>query len=177
MGEEDELSKLRKARLQEMQQESEWRKQGHGTLRELADEREFVKSVAHHERAVVFLDGDSNAQVASDEVHAALGRIAGKHIEAQFWRLSADKAFFLTHMVELEGYPAIFVLKHGKVVKHLPPSQLFEFSSSTSPLFPRHLNQLLRRAGAIAKVEEEASNSEDDEELRQEEERRRLRRR
>lgn len=158
---EDDLKKLREARMQQMRDEQRWRKIGHGDLRELADEREFLSAIKPHERAVVLLD-DGRA-VASD-VLRALTRLAKKHLESQFCRLPSDKAFFLTHMVELEGLPAIFIVEEGQVTKQLSPSTLFEYSSASSPLFIKHLAKALLRVGGISNAEAGSSCSEDDEE-------------
>mmetsp|Transcript_5434 Transcript_5434/g.16156 ORF Transcript_5434/g.16156 Transcript_5434/m.16156 type:complete len:234 (+) Transcript_5434:74-775(+) len=165
-GEEDpdaELRRLRAARMAQMRDEHAWRRQGHGELRELADEREFVEAIKPHERAVVLLDDGRSA--VGDDVRKALAKIAKAHLEAQFCRLPADRAFFLTHMVELEGLPTLFLLRDGEVTRHLPPSRLFEYASASSPLFAGHLVRLLHRAGALTSAEG-ASDSEDEDEDR-----------
>jgi len=159
--EEDELTRLRKARMAQMRDEQVWRTQGHGNLRELADEREFVEAIKPHARAVVLLDDE--LQESAEGVRRALERLSRKHLEAQFCRLRADRAVFLTRMVEIEGYPAIFVLRDGMVTRHLPPDLLFQYSSSTSPLFTGHLAKLLLRVDALTSAEEaEGSASEDE---------------
>ncbi|CAK9059298.1 unnamed protein product [Durusdinium trenchii] len=137
VDEEDELTRLRRERKAQLQKEQIWKKQGHGALRELADEKEFVQSIAPHERAVMLLDDGGSA--------------AG-------W-LSAEKAFFLTQMIDLQAFPTIFVLSYGEVTRHLPPSQLFCYSSASSPLFPKHFRSLLHRSGAIEHAEDSESGS------------------
>lgn len=156
-----ELCRLRQARMAEIRTEHEWRQQGHGSLRELADEREFVQVVQPHERAVVLLDDESAAGAV--EVCEALHRLSKKQLETQFCRLPVERAAFLTRMVELDGLPALFVLRNGEVTRHLPPSRLFEYSSASSPLFKRHLSRLLRRFGALTNEVDGGSSSEDEE--------------
>merc|ERR1712227_1071893 len=101
--------------------------------------------------------------MGAEDVRRVLSRLATKHMEAQFCRLRADRAVFLTHMVEIEGFPCIFVLRDGQVTRHLSPDRIFEYSSASSPLFAGHLARLLLKVGAITSAEEaEGSASEDD---------------
>eukprot|EP00438_Fugacium_kawagutii_P001705 Skav202847 [mRNA] locus=scaffold2311:33361:33792:+ [translate_table: standard] len=134
--------------------------QGHGSLRELVSEKEFVETIAPHERALVLLD--DGAASAGEVCRKVLGRLASKHLETQFCWLPAERAFFLTQMVDLQGLPTIFVLSYGEVTRHLPPSQLFSYSSASSPLFPKHLRNLLRRSGAIENTDDSESGSDAD---------------
>eukprot|EP00933_Yihiella_yeosuensis_P017013 TRINITY_DN14337_c3_g8_i1.p1 TRINITY_DN14337_c3_g8~~TRINITY_DN14337_c3_g8_i1.p1 ORF type:complete len:257 (-),score=62.65 TRINITY_DN14337_c3_g8_i1:56-826(-) len=163
----EELRKIREARKKQMQEEKSWREQGHGSLMELKDEREWVEQLGPHERSLVLLD--DAATDAGKACHKALTRIARAHLEAQFWSLHPERAKFLTTMVELDGFPAIFVLHKGEVTRHLPPSIIFQYSSASSPLFPSHLTKLLFIAGAITDPEndgeaEEQADSEQSEE-------------
>jgi len=158
---EDEWQRLRAARMARLRDEDTWRRQGHGKLRELADEREFVEAIRPHERAVALLD-DGRSAVA-DDVRGALESLAKCHMETLFCRLPADRAMFLTHMVELEGLPTIFVLRDGAVRRHLPPSRLFEYASASSPLFKGHLARLLQKVDAVTS-DDKGSSSEEEEE-------------
>uniref|UniRef100_A0A7S2MVH3 Phosducin thioredoxin-like domain-containing protein n=1 Tax=Zooxanthella nutricula TaxID=1333877 RepID=A0A7S2MVH3_9DINO len=154
---EADLRKAREARLAQLKEQQAWRQQGHGSLRELQDEAEFVRIIGPHDRVVVLLDDGREA--AAEDVKRALDRLAKSHLEAQFCRLPVERAYFLTTMVQLEGLPAVFILRDGQVTRHLPPSRLFEFASASSPLFPGHLARLLHRTGALLSAEG-ASDSE-----------------
>ena len=123
-------------------------------------EKEFVETIAPHERALVLLD--DGAASAGEACRKVLGRLASKHLETQFCWLPAERAFFLTQMIDLQGLPTIFVLSYGEVTRHLPPSQLFSYSSASSPLFPKHLRTLLHRSGAIENTDDSESGSDDD---------------
>ena len=90
--EEDELMRLRRERKAQLQQESVWKKQGHGSLRELADEKEFVQTIAPHERALVLLDDGRSS--AGEVCRKVLGRLASKHLEAQFCSLAKWRFIF-----------------------------------------------------------------------------------
>lgn len=160
VDEEDELMRLRRERKAQLQKESVWKKQGHGSLRELVSETEFVETIAPHERALVLLD--DGAASAGEVCRKVLGRLASKHLEAQFCWLPAERAFFLTQMIDLQGLPTIFVLRYGEVTRHLPPSQLFSYSSASSPLFPKRLRNLLHRSGAIENVDDDSDSASDD---------------
>lgn len=159
---EKELKEIRAARMAQMANETTWKAQGHGKLRELQDEKEFVATIAPHERAVVCLeDGDSPG---ADEVVEALAKLAPRHLEVQFCRLPVERALFMTRMVQLEGLPCLFIVSYGEVQKMLSPTTLFERSSASSPLFPKHLARLLYRVGAMT-TPEAASGSEDEDEM------------
>eukprot|EP00401_Gymnodinium_catenatum_P078283 CAMPEP_0117511992 /NCGR_PEP_ID=MMETSP0784-20121206/28799_1 /TAXON_ID=39447 /ORGANISM="" /LENGTH=317 /DNA_ID=CAMNT_0005307693 /DNA_START=198 /DNA_END=1148 /DNA_ORIENTATION=+ len=137
VNEDDELQRLRKARLAQMQQEQQWRQSGHGQLRELNNEVDFIGVVKPRERAVVLLSEGGYSDRQAPEVIEALEQLAKKHVEAQFCHLELAKAGLLSCIVNLdEGLPVVFILKHGEVTHSLPPPRLFEFCSSTSPMFP-----------------------------------------
>lgn len=155
-----ELKRLRQARMKQMQEEEVWRQQGHGSLRELADEREFIEAIKPHERALVLLDDDSAG--VQEEVRQVLEQLSRRHLEAQFCRLRVDRATFLTHMIELRGLPTLLLLRHGEVVRHLSPENLFEYASASSPLFRGHLSRTLLRLGAL--LEEGGGSSDEGEE-------------
>lgn len=172
-NEDEELQKLRAARKAALQTEQNYRRQGHGVLKELANEFEFIGVVKPHERAVVLLDeGGSTAT----EVGDALGELAKKHLEAQFCRIPLDKAGLLGYCVNIdEGLPMIYILKHGEVRMALPPRRLFEYSSASSPLFARNLQRLLRSCGAIGSGEDKGSSDEDYDSEEEDKQRRRRR--
>jgi len=171
--EDDELKALRARRLAEMQQEKTWRASGHGKLRELNNEADFIGVVQPRERAVVLLS-DSMHDKEAPEMVEAMEKLAVKHVEAQFCHLEYSKAGLIGAMVDLdEGLPVVFVLKHGKVTRSMPPGTLFQFSSASSPMFAKHLASMLRRVGGIGS----GTNTNSDSECDSEEEDRRRRRR
>lgn len=172
--EDDQLRQLRAARLAQMQQEHSWRASGHGHLRELNNEADFIGVVRPRERAVVLL-ADSSSNEAPN-IEEALVKLAKKHVEAQFCSLPLEKAGIISAILNLEeGLPVVFVLKHGQVTQSLPPRFLFEYSSASSPLFPKHLASLLRKCGGIGSGVDNA-NSDSGDESEEEEIRRRRRR-
>eukprot|EP00928_Gymnodinium_smaydae_P011838 TRINITY_DN1432_c0_g1_i2.p1 TRINITY_DN1432_c0_g1~~TRINITY_DN1432_c0_g1_i2.p1 ORF type:complete len:277 (-),score=66.22 TRINITY_DN1432_c0_g1_i2:97-927(-) len=175
VSEDDELKKLRAQRMAQMQQEQSWRQQGHGKLRELQNEADFIGVVKPRERAVVLLS-DSTADKETPEVADALVSIAKKHVEAQFCHLELEKAGILSAILNLDdGLPVVLVLKHGQVTRSFPPESLFEYSSASSPMFPKHLASMLRRAGGIGSGVQDA-NSDSGCESEEEELRRRRKR-
>lgn len=158
---EKELKAIRAARIKAMQNEQTWKRQGHGKLRELQDEKEFVATIAPHERAVVCLeDGDAPG---ADEVVDALVKLSPKHLEVQFCRLPAERAKFMTQMLKLEGFPCLFILRYGEVQRMLPPAVLFQYASASSPLFPGHLARMLHKADALTSPEAASGSEEEDE--------------
>jgi len=160
----DELDRLRAGRVAQLKQEQTWRHSGHGSLRELADEVEFLDVLQPRERGVVLIsDGASDRCTQLLEVFEGL---AQKHVETQFCHLELENAGLLAHAVDLdEGVPVVFVLKHGQVIKSLSPSQLFQLGAISSPKFRQHIGSLLRNLGAIGSddaLKVEGSDSESD---------------
>merc|ERR1712224_142460 len=121
----DELQQIRAMRMAKMQQEQRLRQQGHGKLRELRNEADFIGVVKPRERAVVLLsDGVSDKRVP--DVTTALEELAKKHVEAQFCHLEVENAGILSAMLDLDdGLPVVYVLKHGQVTASFPPRRLF----------------------------------------------------
>ena len=87
-GEEDEIDRLRKARLAQLRREKmmtdKWRGMGHGKLSLIPGEREFFKEVAGHERSVCVIHraGDPICNVESGKgFMSCLAKIAETHLE------------------------------------------------------------------------------------------------
>mmetsp|Transcript_30771 Transcript_30771/g.95687 ORF Transcript_30771/g.95687 Transcript_30771/m.95687 type:complete len:209 (+) Transcript_30771:29-655(+) len=157
----DELQQIRAARIAQMKQEREWRESGHGELRELADEVEFMDVMQPRARGVLLIC-DRGAHASSEQLLQILEDLARRHVEAQFCHLELENAGLLAHAVDLdEGVPVVMVVKHGKVAQSLPPSKLFARAAATSPKFRRHFVALLKQAGCIdADAKDEESDSE-----------------
>jgi len=158
--EEDEMKRMRRERLAQLQNEQSWRQQGHGSLRELVSESDFIETIKPHDRAVVLLDDGGHG--AELEVQRALAKLATVHIETQFCRLPVDRAIFLTSMVALEGLPTVLILHNGQVTLTMSPQMLFQNASASSPLFKSHLAKLLHRVGAVATAEGDSGSENDD---------------
>merc|ERR1712232_1016781 len=172
--EDDELQKIRAARIKQMQEAHRLLTQGHGKLRELNNEADFIGVVRPRERAVVLLS-DENRDRTVPYVTRALEEIAKKHIEAQFCHLELAKAGILAHMVNLdEGLPVVYVCKYGEVTCALTPARLFEMSSASSPMFKRHLASILRKVGGIGSGADDANSDSGVDEDEQEDRRRRV---
>merc|ERR1712194_158615 len=157
----DDMTQLRAARLAELKQEKEWREAGHGELRELADEVEFLEVMEPRERGVLLISDRANS-AASEQILQIMEELARLHVEAQFCFLELENAGMLAHAVALdEGVPVVLALKRGVVSATLPPSQLFSKASASSPKFRRHFIVLLQRAGCID-LDVKAEDSESD---------------
>lgn len=161
-SEEDEMKRMRRERMAELQNEQIFRQQGHGTLRELSSEKDFIETIMPHDRAVVLLDDGGHG--AELEVQRALAKLATVHIETQFCRLTREKAMFLTQLVQLEGLPTVFVFSHGQMSRTLPPATLFQYCSASAPTFKANLAKLLHRSGAVAIAEGDSCSEDEDSE-------------
>jgi len=130
----DDLESIRRARIEEMKREKlmkdHWRSQGHGRYREIENERSFFTEVGPHERAVCVVHGDNDD--LGNDLHTELGALAESHLETAFLRLRESKAHFMLQMLDLEGLPSIFILRHGKVTTSIGPSVLRRCTTSAS---------------------------------------------
>jgi len=130
----DDLEKIRLARIEEMKKEKlmrdHWKAQGHGRYREIENERTFFKEVGPHERAVCLIHEDNDD--LGNHLHTELGALAESHLETAFLRLRESKAHFMVQMLDLEGLPSLFILRHGKVTESVGPSALRRCKTSAS---------------------------------------------
>ncbi|XP_055704579.1 thioredoxin domain-containing protein 9 [Phlebotomus papatasi] len=113
---EEELASLRQRRLREFKERQvkleEWRKCGHGTYTELADEKEFFAVSKASSSVICHFFRDDTELCRVFDMH--LGRLAPKHLEAKFCRLNAQRAPFLMERLRIRTVPTVALVKDGK---------------------------------------------------------------
>ncbi|KAM7360084.1 thioredoxin domain-containing protein 9 [Cochliomyia hominivorax] len=112
----DDLQALREQRIREMKEfntkKQEWLKNGHGTYSELADEKEFFEVSKKSPNIVCHFYRDSTERCRIVDMHLKI--LAGKHIEAKFCKVNAEKSPFLTQRLRIKVIPTIALIKDSK---------------------------------------------------------------
>lgn len=86
--------------------------QGHGTYTELADEKEFFEVSKKSPNIVCHFYRDSTERCRIVDMHLKI--LAGKHIEAKFCKVNAEKSPFLTQRLRIKVIPTIALIKDSK---------------------------------------------------------------
>lgn len=112
----DDLKAIREQRLREMKdlnnKKQEWLRNGHGTYTELADEKEFFEVSKKSPNIVCHFYRDSTERCRIADMHLKI--LAGKHIEAKFCKVNAEKSPFLTQRLRIKVIPTIALVKDSK---------------------------------------------------------------
>jgi len=114
---EDDLGKIRANRIAAMKKEAEQKKEnvsnGHGTLTQITDQKEFFDAAKKSNKMVVVFTRNSNEHGKMLLDH--MKRIATDHLEARFLWLEADNAPFLTDRFNIFMLPTIVCIENNKV--------------------------------------------------------------
>lgn len=112
----DDLKAIREQRIKEMrelnQKKQEWLKNGHGVFTELADEKEFFEVSKKSPNIVCHFYRDSTERCRIVDMHLKI--LAGKHVEAKFCKVNAEKSPFLTQRLRIKVIPTIALIKDSK---------------------------------------------------------------
>ncbi|XP_005188047.1 thioredoxin domain-containing protein 9 [Musca domestica] len=112
----DDLKAIREQRMKEMrelnQKKQEWLKNGHGVYTELADEKEFFEVSKKSPNIVCHFYRDSTERCRIVDMHLKI--LAGKHVEAKFCKVNAEKSPFLTQRLRIKVIPTIALIKDSK---------------------------------------------------------------
>ncbi|XP_061387486.1 thioredoxin domain-containing protein 9 [Musca vetustissima] len=112
----DDLKAIREQRIKEMrelnQKKQEWLKNGHGVYTELADEKEFFEVSKKSPNIVCHFYRDSTERCRIVDMHLKI--LAGKHVEAKFCKVNAEKSPFLTQRLRIKVIPTIALIKDSK---------------------------------------------------------------
>ncbi|XP_065371664.1 thioredoxin domain-containing protein 9 [Calliphora vicina] len=112
----DDLKSIREQRIREMKElntkKQEWLKNGHGTFTELADEKEFFEVSKKSPNIVCHFYRDSAERCRIVDMHLKI--LAGKHVEAKFCKVNAEKSPFLTQRLRIKVIPTIALIKDSK---------------------------------------------------------------
>lgn len=171
MGEED-FARIRRQRIEEMKakalEKEQWRRNDHGVLTVISDQKEFFEACKKSKRVVVmfYRDGNKWCDVLSQHLQV----LAGKHMEAKFVKVNAENSPFLVERLKIWMMPTICCIKEGKVhrqfngLDEIDPSGKFETASLE---FALHNSEMLDDTplidSLVAKVEGEDDDDDDDE--------------
>ncbi|TMW48188.1 hypothetical protein DOY81_006734 [Sarcophaga bullata] len=112
----DDLKTLREQRIREMKEyndkKQQWLKNGHGIYTELADEKEFFEVSKKSPNIVCHFYRDQTERCRIVDMHLKI--LAGKHVEAKFCKVNAEKSPFLTQRLRIKVIPTIALIKDSK---------------------------------------------------------------
>lgn len=166
-GEED-FARIRKQRIEEMKlkalEKETWRRNDHGVLTAISDQKEFFEAVKKSKRVVCLFYRDSNKWCEVLSNHMQL--LAEKHMEAKFLKVNAENSQFLVERLNVWMLPTIVCCKDGKVhrqfngLDEIDPTGKFETASLE---FVLHGSEMLDDTPLVDKVLQRADEASDDE--------------
>jgi len=121
MGGEDELEQLRKKRISQMREaqrkREEGRRNGHGSLKDIADQKQFFSEVKESTYCVVHFYRSTTKYCAIVDMH--LAKLAPRHLETKFMRIDAEKSQYLVEQLQVVLMPTVVLVKDAKVVDRI----------------------------------------------------------
>jgi len=114
--EEDELEKLRKARVAQLKRESQWRSQGHGEYTEIT-EPEFLPHVTSSHFVVCHFYHSNFEKCKVMDKH--VGELAGALLSVKFLKLNAEKAMFFVGKLGIRVLPTLVLFREGVAIHHV----------------------------------------------------------
>lgn len=113
---EDELEKLRRHRIAQLKtmakQKNEWMAHGHGSYREVDDQKRFFEELKGEKRAVVHFFRPTTRRCEILDRH--IGQLAQKHIETKFVRVNAERFPFVAERLKIHTLPTLVCIKDGR---------------------------------------------------------------
>jgi thioredoxin-like negative regulator of GroEL len=115
MGEDD-IEKLRLQRMAQLKtmarQKSEWMAHGHGSYREIDDQKRFFEELKSEKRAVVHFFRPSTRRCEILDKH--IGDLAQRHIETKFVRVNAERFPYVAEKLKIWMLPTLVLIKDGR---------------------------------------------------------------
>lgn len=114
---EDDLATIRSRRVAAMKKEAEQKREninnGHGTLTQITDQKDFFDAAKKSKKMVVVFTRNSNEH--GKQLLEHMKRLANDHVEARFLWTEADNAPFLTDRFNIFMLPTIVCIEDNKV--------------------------------------------------------------
>ncbi len=111
----DDLEGLRRRRIAELKARRDaevvWRRNGHGTYTELADQKEWFEAAKVSERLVTHFFRSTTWRCEILDKHFT--SLAPKHLETRFVKIDAEKCPFLAERLSIVLMPSIIVTKNN----------------------------------------------------------------
>eukprot|EP01134_Creolimax_fragrantissima_P001383 CFRG1383T1 len=112
----DDLSNIRTQRLKQkkldLDERRAWVTNGHGSLSEITDERDFFEAAKKSRRMVVLFYRSGSA--VCDVMQQHMRRLAETHMETKFLSIDATKTPFLVERLSIFVMPTVLTVKEGK---------------------------------------------------------------
>mmetsp|Transcript_24310 Transcript_24310/g.34322 ORF Transcript_24310/g.34322 Transcript_24310/m.34322 type:complete len:227 (+) Transcript_24310:30-710(+) len=112
MGEDDFMA-LRRKRLMDLKKKAdkiqEWKAKGHGTYREISDQKDWFQETKNSERVICHFYRPTTWRCEIVDKH--FEKIAPKHLETKFIKINAEKAPFLCENLNVVLLPTIIIVK------------------------------------------------------------------
>jgi len=169
MGEDD-FARIRKQRLEDMKakalEKEQWRRNDHGTLSMITDQKDFFDAVKKSKRVVVlfYRDGNKWCDVLSNHMQV----LAEKHMEAKFCKVNAENSPFLVERLNIWMMPTIVCCKENKVhlqfngLDEIDPSGKFETASLEFVLHNAEMLEDTPLVDAVLKRQEDEDDDDDE---------------
>lgn len=113
---EDDMETLRKRRIAQLKnmakQKNEWMSHGHGSYREVDDQKRFFEELKGEKRAVVHFFRPSTRRCEILDKH--IGALCQKHIETKFVRVNAERFPFVAERLKIWMLPTLVLIKDGR---------------------------------------------------------------
>lgn len=114
---EQDYEAIRHKRIQEMRKQQqareEGRRNGHGVLKEVADQKDFFQQVKESSLCVAHFYRSTTKACAIVDMH--LSKLAPAHLETRFMRIDAEKSQYLVEKLMIVVMPSICLIRDGKV--------------------------------------------------------------
>ena len=165
LGEED-FARIRRKRLEEMKalalEKETWRRNDHGILTTVSDQKEFFDVCKKSKNVVVLFYRSANKWC--DVLSSHMQVLAEKHMEAKFIKVDAENSPFLVERLNIWMMPTIVCCKEGKVhrqfngLDEIDPTGKFETASLE---FVLHGSEMLNDTPLVDKVLSRADDESD----------------
>ena len=117
MDDED-LERMREKRLREMkklhQKKIEWKRNGHGTYKEIPDEREFFEVTKNSRRVVCHFYRPTTKHCWVVDKH--FQKLCMEHLECRFIKINAEKSPYLCEKLNIWMMPTMVCINERKTV-------------------------------------------------------------
>ncbi|KAJ1615728.1 thioredoxin-like protein [Pavlovales sp. CCMP2436] len=134
---EDDFARIRRGRIEQMKEaaleKEQWRRNDHGTLTMVSDQKDFFDSCKKSKRLVCLFYRDANKWCDVLATHCQV--LAEKHMECKFLKVNAEKSPFLVERLNVYMMPTLVCVKEGNVhvqlngLDDIDPTGKFETAS------------------------------------------------
>jgi len=158
---EQDYETIRKKRIEQMRKQQqardEGRRNGHGSLKEVTDQKEFFQHVKESSLCVCHFYRSTTKHCSIVDMH--LARLAPAHLETKFMRIDAEKSQYLVEKLMIVVMPTICLIRDGKVEDKI---EGFDSLGYTEHFSTATLEKRIKTAKVIDHLAMEEADSDDD---------------